>query len=304
VSGFRGVLESQAAARSIVVLYADAIPGEIQGLALAPERVINVGIAESTLVSVAAGLASTGHRPVVFGLAPFLASHAYASLRQDIALDALAVTFVGFAGGGALADMGPTHCTLDDVGLISLLPSFELAVASGRNTAAGLLEHLLRIDGPGYLRIDSTTTDDTAPAEPGEGIQVLRKGDDAMVIVTGGVTRNVLAAVDELRTVGVSAGVLAVLKLRPLDAEAIRGVLRDTPVLIVEEHLPNGGLVSLLLAEIPELSCRALRHVTPSWHNPSRLDPDELRVGAREIRRNLEELINQSTPRGHDQTTF
>jgi transketolase len=300
VSALRAVIESHAAARSTVVLYADAVPVEIQGLALAPERVINVGIAESTLVSVAAGLASTGHRPVVFGLAPFLASHAYASLRQDVALDALAVTFVGFAGGGALADMGPTHCSLDDVGLISLLPSFELAVARDRNTAAALLEHLLTIDGPGYLRIDSTASDDTAPAEPSDGIQILRDGDDATVIVTGSVTRDVLAAVDELRSVGVSAGVLAVLKLRPLDTEAIRTALHGTPVLIVEEHLPSGGLASLLLAQIPDLSRRTFRHVTPRLHNSSRPAPDDLRLSPSAIRRGIEELINPQTTRGHD----
>ncbi len=298
MSDLRGVLQAQMDNRRTVVLYADAIPGEIQNLVAAHERAINVGIAESTLVSVAAGLASTGHRTIVFGLAPFLASHAYASLRQDVSLDALGVTFVGFAGGGTLADMGPTHCTLDDVGLISLLPSFEVAVARNRDTAGVLLQHLLTIDGPSYLRVDGAADDTSGTSEPGEAVQRLREGDDAAVIVMGGVTCNALAAVDELRATGVNTEVLAVLKLRPLDTATLTETLGSKPVLIVEEHVATGGLASALLRQVPRLRCRAVRHLTPrAVNDPSRRGGGDLRLSSSEIRRSVQALIHPDTAR-------
>jgi transketolase C-terminal domain/subunit len=293
LDGVLEVLECELAQRpETVVLYADALPEGLRPLiSIDAERVINVGIAETTLASLAGGLASTGLRPVVLGLAAFLASRAYSQIRQDVALGCLGVTFIGLAGGGTLADMGPTHCTLDDVGLMGLQPSVELAVARDSSSAAALLRHLLAIEGTGYLRVEASSAGAHQDA-PFGGTQRLRDGDDATVIVTGAVTSDAVHAADELGAVGIKTGVVSVLKLRPLDPEPLQTALSAGPVLIVEEHVAHGGLAALIRGALPEASGAVIGHLTPSaYSSPTSFSPNDFRVDADTIRRGVLDLL-------------
>lgn len=279
----------------VVLLYADALPEELHDVRrLAPDRVVNVGVAEATLVSLAAGLALAGMRPVVVGLASFLANRALAQLRQDIALNDLPVTFVGFAAGAALADMGPTHCTLDDLALMGVLPSMDLAVANDPGSAGRLLSDLLASERPGYLRIEATGSQDRNTA-PYSDVQRLRDGGDATMLVHGAVTHDAILVSDEMRGIGAAVGVLSILKLRPIDLEPIRRAFRTGPVLIVEEHVPAGGLASLILRELPPRSA-SLAHLTPrAYSEPTSYQPSDFRVTAEEIRKALVDLLAHPT---------
>jgi transketolase len=280
-----------------VLLYADALPKELQEVAAASgERAINVGIAEATLVSLAGGLAATGMRPVVVALASFLTGRAHAQLRQDIALDSAPVTFVGFGAGAALAAMGPTHCTLDDLGLMGLLPGMDLAAAADRRSAARLLLEMLARERPGYLRIEgSAQCLDDAPIEG--GVQRLREGADATVVVHGAATHDVLAVADAARQDGIEVSVLGVLNLRPLDPTPFRQVFGTGPVMVVENHVRAGGLGSLLLEFLPESCSHGFAHLTPNaYSGHAAYSPGDFRVSAECIHDTLIELITYTGP--------
>lgn len=274
-----------------VLLYADALPKELEELcASSGERAINVGIAEATLVSLSAGLASTGMRPVVVALASFLAGRAYAQLRQDIALGSLPATFIGFGAGATLAEMGPTHCTLDDLGLMGLLPGVDLASANDSRSAAHLLQEMLADDRPGYLRVEASDQRLFAPFD--NGVQRLRAGTDAIIIVHGAATHDVLAVADDASREGIDVGVLSVLKLRPLDPAPFRQAFRTCPVMVVENHIRAGGLGSLLLEALHGPPPRGFAHLTPkAYSGHMTFSPRDFQVSTACIRDTLLNLI-------------
>jgi transketolase len=279
-----------------VLLYADALPNDLEAVcALAGDRAINVGIAEATLVSLAGGLAASGMCPVVLGLASFLASRAYAQLRQDVALDGLPVTLVGFAAGSTLAEMGPTHCTLDDLGLISLLPAVDIALANDSRSAAHLLSRMLASGRCGYLRVEAGRGDTHAPLD--DSTQRLCDGTDATIICHGAVTHDALRAAVELAQEGLAIGVVSVLRLRPLDLDPLRASFRVGPVLVVEEHLREGGLGSMLGHSLTDFRPAAFAHLTPrAYSEPSAFAPGEFRVSVEQIREAVKELIAHPQP--------
>lgn len=277
----------------LVLLYADALPRQLEELCdRAGERAVNVGIAEATLVSVAGGLSACGMRPVVIALASFLASRAHAQLRQDVALAGVPVTLVGFAAGATLAAMGPTHCTLDDLALIGLLPGVELAVANDARSATALLRQMLAGERCGYLRVEACEQSLHAPVA---AVERYRDGSDATVIACGAATHRAIEAADAARQAGIDAGVLSVLQLRPLDLAALRVAFDAGPVIIVEDHLAAGGLGALLLEAMPEARSLRFAHLTPTAYPKgltTSLNPEQFAVSGERILNTLLELTD------------
>jgi len=222
-----------------------------------PNQLINLGIAESNLIGVAAGLASCGFVPVIYSIIPFLVMRPFEFVRDDIAYQNLNVKLVGIGAGFAYSSLGPTHHGTEDVSLLGCLPNMTVLSPSDpletRKAARAAYEH----DGPVYLRIGTgrnpVVNESDYNFELGKGIE-LRPGTEVTLISTGTILSEVLRAAEELEKQRVSARVINIHTLKPLDRELVSQAARETgAILTIEEHSTTGGLASLVASALMEL---------------------------------------------------
>lgn len=213
-----------------------------------PERAFNVGIAESNMVGIAGGLAACGKTPVVSSFACFLMCNAFDQLRMSVAFPGLNVKFVGSHAGISIGADGPSQMGIEDVALACLLPGVRVIVPADAPSTAKATEAMLLEEGPVYLR---TGREKAAIVYPGgcdfaigKANQV-RAGDDVTIIANGLMVAAALDAATELASQGVSARVLDMHTIKPIDEQAIVRAARETGAIVVaEEHLMHGGLGS------------------------------------------------------------
>lgn len=230
-----------------------------------PDRFFNVGIAESNMVGVAAGLASSGKTAWISSFATFIMSNAYDQLRMSVAFPRLNVKAVGSHSGISIGEDGPSQMGIEDVALACALPGFVVCVPCDEYSTRAATRALNAHEGPTYLR----TGRPNAPQVYKDGIawelgkvSTLRAGNDLTIAANGlmvGVALEVAAALEKE---GVSARVLDVHTVKPLDAETIRAAARETGrIVVVEEHLSHGGLGSILAQALAESNPVPMRFV-------------------------------------------
>jgi transketolase len=216
--------------------------------AIAPERVVNVGIAEQTMVGVAAGLAQAGKKAVAYTIAPFVTSRAHDQVRVDVAAGNADVTLVGVGGGVAYGYLGLTHHALDDVAAMRALPHMTVLTpadpADARGAAAAAIAH----DGPVYLRLgkngEPPLLGDDHEFRIGRATRV-REGADVTIASMGPILGEALGAAERLAARGIDAAVLHFGTVKPLDTRAIVEALAQTGLVVtLEEHGITGGLGS------------------------------------------------------------
>jgi len=214
-----------------------------------PDRAFNVGIAESDMVGVAAGLAACGKIPVASSFACFLMCNAYDQMRMSIAFPGLNVKLVGSHAGISIGADGPSQMGIEDVSLACSLPGMAVVVPCDAPSTAKATHAMLDHEGPVYLR---TGREKVAIVYPdgcpnfalGRAIQV-REGDDVTVIANGIMVAAALDAATELAREGVSVRVIDMHTAKPLDEQAVVNAARQTRAIVVaEEHLAHGGLGS------------------------------------------------------------
>ena len=208
-------------------------------------RYLNVGVAEAQLVCAAAGLALEGWRPVVYSIASFMTGRAYEQIRISVNYPNLPVVVVGAGGGYTYAASGVTHHAADDLGLMSLLPNMTVVAPGDPNEITQLFPQLFQLPGPAYIRVGrfgekSYTAD--APAVLGQA-RLLREGERLAMVSTGDIAPVVIQAVTMLNAEGVYPSVYQMHTVKPLDTAALDRLAEQVETLIiVEEHLPPGGL--------------------------------------------------------------
>jgi transketolase len=222
-----------------------------------PKQFFNLGIAESNLVAMAAGLATTGFVPFVYSIIPFLVMRPYEFVRDDVCYQNLNVKLVGIGAGFAYSTLGPTHHGTEDVSILSCLPNLTILSpcdpGETRKAARAALEH----EGPVYLRIGTgknpaVHASDDYPFRIGEAIR-LRDGGDVALVSTGTILSEVLRAAEALAARGIEARVLDVHTLKPLDRAAVLAAAADTgAVLTIEEHATSGGLATAVAETLLE----------------------------------------------------
>lgn len=224
---------------------------------VAPDRFFNMGIAESNMVGVAAGLAACGKIPFVASFAIFLWANALDQLRMSVSYPAMNVKIVGSHAGISIGEDGASQMAIEDVGLALSLPGVAVVVpadeAQTRAAVAAMVEH----DGPIYLRCGRPAVpviyQDQASAFQLGRANRLREGNDVAIIANGLMVAEALRAAETLAGAGVQARVLDMASVRPIDAEAVVAAARETRgVVVAEEHLVQTGLgsvVARLLAE-------------------------------------------------------
>jgi transketolase len=213
-----------------------------------PQRFFNVGIAESDLVGVAGGLASSGKRAWAASFAAFIMCNAYDQLRMSVAFPNLDVKVVGTHVGISIGEDGPSQMGIEDVSLACSLPNFTVVVPADEPSMTAAVPALARIKTPAYLRAGRPKVpiiyENGAPFTIGKANQ-LRDGKDVTIIANGLMVSEALKAADTLAGQGVRARVLDMHTVKPLDDEAVSRAARDTGrIVVAEEHLLHGGLCS------------------------------------------------------------
>src|SRR5437899_1180986 len=213
-----------------------------------PERFFNVGIAESDLVGIAAGLACCGKRSWLSSFACFIMCNAYDQLRMSVAFPQLDVKVVGTHAGISIGEDGPSQMGIEDVSLACSLPNFTVVVPADEPSTEQAVQALAKIRTPAYLRAGRPNVpivyENGCSFELGKANR-LRDGKDVTIIADGMMVAAALEAAEKLAGQGVQARVLDMHTVKPLDDAAVLAAARETGrIVVAEEHLAHGGLGS------------------------------------------------------------
>jgi transketolase len=214
-----------------------------------PERFFNIGLAESNMVSIGAGLARCGFTPFITSMSAFLLSNAYDQLRLNIAIAGVNAKVVGSHGGITLGKDGPTAMGIEDFALVGGMPTFTIVVPCDPASMWRAVFAIVDYPGPVYLRSSRLTVpeiypQDDCPFEIGKA-NVVRQGGDLTIIACGLMVAASLDAATLLEKEGIEARVVDLHTLRPLDEETILNAARETGAIVsAEEHLLYGGMGS------------------------------------------------------------
>jgi transketolase len=233
----------------IVVLTADlASAGRtIDFAARHPHRFFNMGVAEQNMVSVAAGMASTGLRPFVSTFAAYLALLCCEQVRTDLAYPEMPVVMLAHHAGMSLGYYGTSHHALEDLGVMRTIAGVTVVSAADANELRAIVRASFALDGPLYVRMgrgrDPEVYADVPPGfEFGRAIR-LREGRDLTLVATGSEVFPCLEAAELLSADGVEARVVDMHTLTPVDVAEVTSAIEETGALLtVEEHNVTGGL--------------------------------------------------------------
>ena len=234
----------------LVVLDSDLAGATMsKGFAAAyPERFFDCGIAEANMTGIAAGLSSCGYKPFTNTFAIFAAGRAYEQVRNSIAYPHLNVTVVGSHGGISVGEDGATHQCIEDFSLMRTIPGMLVCCPCDGNEMTQAVEALINYNGPAYLRLQRSASDIFTDEVPGYKFELgkgatLRDGNDVTIIATGLTVRLSLDAADILAAEGISARVIDMHTIKPLDEELVLKAAKETGCIVTsEEHSIIGGL--------------------------------------------------------------
>jgi transketolase len=219
-----------------------------------PDRFFNVGIAESNLVGVAGGLASSGKRAWCASFAAFITCNGYDQLRMSVAFPNLDVKVVGTHAGISIGEDGPSQMGIEDVSLACSLPNFTVVVPADEPSTFKAVHALAKLRTPAYLRAGRPNVpivyESGCDFRLGKANQ-LRDGKNLTIIANGLMVALAVEAAETLAKSGVQARVLDMHTVKPLDDAAVLAAARDTGrIVVAEEHLAHGGLGSAVAMSV------------------------------------------------------
>ncbi len=241
------VLCSDSRGSSSLTPYADAYPGQF----------VEVGIAEQSLVSISAGLARCGKKPYAASPACFLSTRSMEQAKVDCAYSHMNVKLIGVSGGVSYGALGMTHHSATDIADMASIPGMRVYLPSDRFQTRKLIEALYEDTDPAYVRVgrnavEDVYTEDHCPFEMDKAT-VLGEGSDVAIIACGEMVKPAVEAMKKLNEEGISAGVLDMYCVKPLDeAAVIKAAQNAKAVIVIEEHTRIGGLGSMVAQVIGE----------------------------------------------------
>ncbi|MDO4487717.1 MAG: transketolase C-terminal domain-containing protein [Eubacteriales bacterium] len=224
-----------------------------------PEQSVEVGIAEQDLVGIAAGLASCGKKPYAASPACFLSTRSYEQCKVDCAYSNTNVKLIGISGGVSYGALGMSHHSAQDIAAMSAIPNMRVYLPSDRHQTRHLTEALLKDEKCAYIRVGRNPVEDiyeegNCPFEMDKATW-LREGTDVALIACGEMVRPANEAAKLLEAKGISATVLDMYCVKPLDKDAVVRAAQNAKVVVtVEEHAPFGGLGSMV-AQVVGAEC-------------------------------------------------
>ena len=222
-----------------------------------PDRFYDAGIAEGNMVGLAAGIAAAGKKVFCSTFAMFAAGRAFEQVRNSIGYPHLDVNICATHAGISVGEDGATHQCCEDIALMRTIPGLTVIVPSDDVEAKAAVRAAYEYEGPVYMRLARLASPvindpETYKFEMGKGI-VMREGTDATIIACGLMVGEAMAAAEELAAAGISAEVVNIHTIKPLDEELVRASAHKTGhVVTVEEHSVIGGLGDAVLAALAE----------------------------------------------------
>ncbi|WP_433901366.1 transketolase family protein [Sphingobacterium puteale] len=261
-SGFgAGLLEAGKQNENVVALCADLI-GSLKMndfIKEFPERFFQIGIAEANMMGIAAGLTIGGKVPFTGTFANFSTGRVYDQIRQSIAYSGKNVKIAASHAGLTLGEDGATHQILEDIGLMKMLPGMTVINPCDFNQTKAATIAAAKFEGPVYLRFGRPVVPNFTSADQefviGKAI-LLNEGTDVTIIATGHLVWEAIQAGEKLAELGISAEIINIHTIKPLDEEAIlKSVAKTKCVVTAEEHNRLGGLgdsvAQVLAKELP-----------------------------------------------------
>lgn len=213
-----------------------------------PERFVNIGIAEQNMIGVAAGLAKDGTPVFVTSFAPFISMRASEQIRMNLGYMQLNVKAVGLGCGLIMAHLGNSHYGLEDVAVMRSIPNMTVISPADCTEIVKAVEAIKEFNGPVYLRLTGGPNNPVVYKENFDfkigKANVLESGEDIAIIAAGTMVYQSLKAAELLKEKGITATVIDMHTIKPLDTKAIDSVLKHKLLVTVEEHTIIGGLGS------------------------------------------------------------
>ncbi|MES2289243.1 MAG: transketolase C-terminal domain-containing protein [Pseudomonadota bacterium] len=210
-----------------------------------PERLVNVGIAEQNMVGVGAGLANGGKIPFVSGAGCFLTARAMEQIKVDCAYSQANVKLCGISSGVAYGELGATHHSIEDIAWLRAIDKLTVIVPSDPWETTEAIKAAAAHDGPVYIRISRMPVPAIERKEQTFSIgkaETLRDGNDVAIIANGTLVHRAIAAADALKAEGISAKVINMATVSPVDEAAIAAAAATGVIVTAEEGLAKGGL--------------------------------------------------------------
>ncbi|MCT6924486.1 MULTISPECIES: transketolase family protein [Bacillales] len=245
-----------------------------------PEKFLQMGIAEQNMLSVAAGLATTGLQPWVATFAAFMSKRALDQIQVQIAQPNLDVKMIGAYSGLLTGLTGKSHQALEDIAIFRTLANMTVLAPADAVETAAMIKWANEYNGPVYIRLARDNYpvifDEQHQFEVGKGVQ-LREGTDLTIIATGTQTSRALEAAEILAEQNISAAVLHLPSIKPIDQEAIiQAAVRTGAIVTAEEHSIYGGLGSAVAEILAANEPTPIEFVGVKDRNSESADNDEL----------------------------
>lgn len=213
-----------------------------------PDRFFNIGIAEGNMMGIAAGLSTCGLKPFANTFAMFAAGRAWEQVRNSIAYPGLNVKVVGSHGGLSVGEDGATHQCIEDFAIMRAIPGMTVLCPCDGHEMRLAVEALLNYEGPAYMRLGRLAVETVTDSIPGYSFELgkaslLKDGSDVTIIAVGMMVQMALKAADILAAEGISARVLDMHTIKPLDEAAVLKAAQETGAIVTsEEANVLGGL--------------------------------------------------------------
>ena len=215
-----------------------------------PDRFFDIGVAESNMSGIAAGLSLSGKNVYCYSIIPFLIMRAYEHIRNDIAYHNLNVKLIGAGGGFTYGLEGFTHYGLEDLAIMRMLPNMAVVVPADPKEAVSLAEVSVEYEGPIYIRLGRTGE----PAIHSKAVEfiigshiMLNEGKDIAIFAIGNMVYTAKQVIKKLNQNGIKPTLINMHTLKPLDKEIIEQIAQTHHAIFsVEEHYINGGLGSAI----------------------------------------------------------
>jgi len=207
---------------------------------------LNCGVAEANMMGVAAGLAMSGLKPIVYTITPFTTTRCLEQIRVDVCYHNVPVIIIGTGSGLSYASLGPTHHSLEDFAIFRALPNITILAPSDSVELKKCLNEALKMNTPVYIRIgkkgEEVLTKESTPLKIGKSINY-KRGNEVCLIGTGTIMSEVLKASKLLESKGISTCVEGFHTIKPLDTRSLKRLFSLFDVIsVIEEHSSIGGL--------------------------------------------------------------
>ena len=217
-----------------------------------PANFINVGVAEQQMTGLATGLALEGKTTFTYSIANFATLRCLEQIRNDAAYHGANVNVVCIGGGFSYGALGISHHATEDLAILRSIPDITVVAPCGHWETMAATAAIAQEPGTAYLRLDKSAGDDSAITDSESFTlgcaRILRPGTDCAIITAGGILEEVQKAATELSKKNITARVISMHTIKPIDVETVMAAATETNALItVEEHTVNGGLGSAVL---------------------------------------------------------